>query len=64
MEVPPRSSAPATSCFVDVEFIEPIGPIGKAKKHSQYTAIDDCTHLRVLRCRRHVKTDPVAAGGF
>jgi transposase InsO family protein len=32
---------------VDVKFIEPIG--GSRKKHYQYTAIDDCTRLRVLR---------------
>ena len=32
---------------VDVKFIEPIGPA--KRKHYQYTAIDDCTRLRVLR---------------
>jgi transposase InsO family protein len=32
---------------VDVKFIEPIGP--KRRKFYQYTAIDDCTRLRVLR---------------
>ena len=32
---------------VDVKFIEPIG--GARKKHYQYTAIDDCTRIRVLR---------------
>jgi transposase InsO family protein len=32
---------------VDVKFIAPIG--GASKKHYQYTAIDDCTRIRVLR---------------
>ncbi len=32
---------------VDVKFIEPIGTA--RRKHYQYTAIDDCTRLRVLR---------------
>jgi transposase InsO family protein len=32
---------------VDVKFIEPVG--GSRKKHYQYTAIDDCTRIRVLR---------------
>jgi transposase InsO family protein len=32
---------------VDVKFIEPLP--GARKKHYQYTAIDDCTRLRVLR---------------
>ena len=32
---------------VDVKFIEPVG--GSRKKHYQFTAIDDCTRIRVLR---------------
>jgi transposase len=32
---------------VDVKFIEPIA--GSRKKHYQFTAIDDCTRIRVLR---------------
>jgi transposase InsO family protein len=32
---------------VDVKFIEPIG--ATRKKHYQFTAIDDCTRIRVLR---------------
>jgi transposase InsO family protein len=32
---------------IDVKFIEPIA--GSRKKHYQYTAIDDCTRVRVLR---------------
>jgi transposase InsO family protein len=32
---------------IDVKFIEPIA--GSRKKHYQYTAIDDCTRIRVLR---------------
>lgn len=32
---------------IDVKFIEPI--TGSRKKHYQYTAIDDCTRIRVLR---------------
>jgi transposase InsO family protein len=38
---------PGNRLQVDVKFIEPIG--GARKKHYQYTAIDDCTRLRVLR---------------
>lgn len=35
---------------IDVKFIGPIkNSAGKAKKYYQYTAIDDCTRLRVLR---------------
>ena len=33
---------------VDVKFIEPL-PGMRNKKHYQYTAIDDCTRIRVLR---------------
>jgi transposase InsO family protein len=32
---------------VDVKFIEPVN--GSRKKHYQFTAIDDCTRIRVLR---------------
>jgi transposase InsO family protein len=32
---------------VDVKFVEPV--VGTRKKHYQYTAIDDCTRIRVLR---------------
>jgi transposase InsO family protein len=32
---------------IDVKFIEPIA--GSRKKHYRYTAIDDCTRIRVLR---------------
>ena len=35
---------------IDVKFIEPIA--GSRKKHYQYTAIDDCTRIRVLRIYR------------
>ena len=38
---------PGHSVQIDVKFIEPIK--GVRKKHYQYTAIDDCTRLRVLR---------------
>lgn len=38
---------PGNRLQVDVKFIEPIG--GARKKHYQFTAIDDCTRLRVLR---------------
>jgi transposase InsO family protein len=41
---------------VDVKFIEPLA--GSRKKHYQFTAIDDCTRLRVLRiyARNNQKT--------
>ena len=38
---------PGHAVQIDVKFIEPIK--GVRKKHYQYTAIDDCTRLRVLR---------------
>jgi transposase InsO family protein len=35
---------------IDVKFIEPIAAVaGRRKRYYQYTAIDDCTRLRVLR---------------
>jgi hypothetical protein len=34
---------------VDVKFIEPLGQTGRRKKYYQFTAIDECTRLRVLR---------------
>ena len=37
---------------VDVKFVAPIG--GTRKKHYQFTAIDDCTRLRVLRVYDHL----------
>ena len=41
---------------VDVKFIEPLA--GSRKKHYQFTAIDDCTRIRVLRiyARNNQKT--------
>ncbi len=38
---------PGNALQVDVKSIEPIG--GARKKHYQFTAIDDCTRIRVLR---------------
>jgi transposase-like protein len=40
---------PGRALQVDVKFIEPLGQTGKKKRYYQYTAIDDCTRLRVLR---------------
>ena len=37
---------------VDVKFVAPIG--GTRRKHYQFTAIDDCTRLRVLRVDDHL----------
>jgi RNA polymerase sigma factor (sigma-70 family) len=34
---------------VDVKFIEPLGQTGRRRKFYQFTAIDACTRLRVLR---------------
>jgi transposase InsO family protein len=39
---------PGHQVQIDVKFIAPIGD-AKPKKHYQFTAIDDCTRLRVLR---------------
>jgi transposase InsO family protein/transposase-like protein len=40
---------PGHQIQVDVKFIEPLGQKGRKKRYYQYTAIDDCTRLRVLR---------------
>ncbi len=40
---------PGHQLQVDVKFIEPLGQKGRRKRYYQYTAIDDCTRLRVLR---------------
>ncbi len=40
---------PGHQLQVDVKFIEPLGQKGRKKRYYQYTAIDDCTRLRVLR---------------
>ena len=41
---------PGHQLQVDVKFIEPLGQKGsRPKKYYQFTAIDDCTRLRVLR---------------
>jgi|SRR5687768_15092525 len=42
-----EKALPGHRVQVDVKFIEPIG--GSRKKHYQFTAIDDCTRIRVLR---------------
>ena len=47
-EVVPRQR-PGHQLQVDVKFIEPLGQTGRRKKYYQFTAIDDCTRLRVLR---------------
>src|SRR5256885_2249576 len=38
---------PGNRLPINVKFIEPIG--GSRQKHNQFTAIDDCTRIRVLR---------------
>jgi hypothetical protein len=43
---------PSHRVQVDVKFVAPIG--GLRKKHYQFTAIDDCTRLRVLRVFDHL----------
>ena len=40
---------PGHQLQVDVKFIEPLGQVGRKKRYYQYTAIDDCTRLRVQR---------------
>ena len=39
---------PGHQLQVDVKFIEPLGQTGRRRKYYQFTAIDDCTRLRVL----------------
>uniref|UniRef100_UPI00300AF565 IS481 family transposase n=1 Tax=Streptomyces sp. CA2R101 TaxID=3120152 RepID=UPI00300AF565 len=40
---------PGHQLQVDVKFIEPLGQSGRKRRYYQYTAIDDCTRLRILR---------------
>ncbi len=40
---------PGHQVQIDVKFIEPIKGVTPRKKYYQFTAIDDCTRLRVLR---------------
>lgn len=40
---------PGHQLQVDVKFIEPVGRSGRKKRYHHYTAIGDCTRLRVLR---------------
>ena len=40
---------------IDVKFIAPLQ--GSRKKHYQYTAIDDCTRIRVLRIYDRLQPD-------
>jgi transposase len=40
---------PGHQLQVDVKFIEPLGQTGRKRKYYQFTVIDDCTRLRVLR---------------
>ena len=42
-----RSPSPGSRVQIDVKFIAPLP--GSRRKHYQYTAIDDCTRIRVLR---------------
>jgi hypothetical protein len=44
-----KSQRPGHQLQADVKFIEPLGQTGRRKKYYQFTAIDDCTRLRVLR---------------
>ena len=45
-----RSSGPGTQLQVEVKVIEPLGQKGlRRKKYDQFTAIDDCTRLRMVR---------------
>ncbi len=50
---------PGHALQVDVKFIEPLGQTGKKKRYYRYTAIDDCTRVRVLRA--YPKHDQKAA---
>jgi hypothetical protein len=45
-----REAAPGHQLQIDVKFVEPITTdAGRRKRCYQYTAIDDCTRLRILR---------------
>ena len=43
-----RSSVPATNCRSTSSSSKPLGQTGRKKRYYQYTAIDDCTRLRIL----------------
>ena len=45
-----------------MKFIEPLGQKGPKKRYYQYTAIDDCTRLRVLRA--YPRNDQTTAIAF
>ena len=53
---------PGHQLQVDVKFIEPLGQKGRKKRYYQYTAIDDCTRLRVLRA--YPRNDQMTAIAF
>jgi hypothetical protein len=44
-----EKQSPGHQLQVDVKFIEPLGQTGRKRRFYQFTAIDDCTRLRVLR---------------
>ena len=48
---------------IDVKFIQPLAGAPKPKQYYQFTAIDDCTRLRMLRIylRCDQKLSPVVA---
>ncbi|MET8998409.1 DDE-type integrase/transposase/recombinase [Amycolatopsis sp. NPDC004169] len=44
------SQRPGYQLQIDVKFVEPVtADAGRKKRYYQYTAIDDCTSLRILR---------------
>jgi transposase InsO family protein len=53
---------PGHQLQVDVKFIEPLGQRGRKRRYYQYTAIDDCTRLRVLRA--YPRNDQMTAIAF
>ena len=48
-----RSNYPDIRSAIDVKFVDALAGSGRGKKFYQFTAIDDCTRLRVLRLYPH-----------
>ena len=57
-----RSALPGHQIQIDVKFVDALAGSGRGKKFYQFTAIDDCTRLRVLRLYPHC--DMKTAIGF
>jgi transposase-like protein len=59
-----EEARPGHHVQIDVKFLEPLPGVGR-RKYYQYTAIDDCTRLRVLRVyRKHDQKTGIQFPGY